>query len=144
MATKSKLQTTRVPKEVRRLEIPHVRIGEKGKIEIYARLTVTRKETTLLGPGKVRLLELIDETGSIAKAARLLGMSYRRAWLLIQSMTGGWKDSPVETASGGSSGGGTVLTPLGRDLVQVYREMEGELHRVLELASKRLRRFTRA
>lgn len=142
MATRSKSQTRRVPKEVRRLDIPHVRMGDKEKIEIYARLTVTRKETTLLGPGKVRLLELINETGSIATSAKLLGMSYRRAWLLIQSMTEGWKDSPVKTVVGGLSGGGTVLTPLGRDLVRAYREMEREIHRALTVAAKRLRRLT--
>ena len=139
----SKKRNQRVPKEVRRLAIPHIQIGTKEAIEIYARLTVTRHGATLLGPGKVRLLELIEESGSISKAAQSLGMSYRRAWVLIQSMTEGWKIPPVVTTIGGQRGGGARLTPLGHDLIRVYRAMEKDLNRCLTAAVNRMRHLTK-
>jgi molybdate transport system regulatory protein len=77
-----------------------------------------------LGPGKVRLLELVDSTGSIRKAAAELGMSYRKAWLLLQALKGTFGTPLVQTASGGRSGGGTTLTPAGRDVVVRYRRLE--------------------
>jgi molybdate transport system regulatory protein len=89
-----------------------------------------------LGPGKVRLLELIAETGSIAAAARAMGMSYRRAWLLIEAANGLAGGPAVETAAGGSGGGGARLTPLGRELVARYRGIEAETER---LVGERLR-----
>ena len=79
-----------------------------------------------LGPGKVRLLECVSETGSISAAARKMGMSYRRAWLLIEEINGLVGGSAVETAAGGSGGGGTQLTALGMRLVEAYRAIERE------------------
>ena len=77
-----------------------------------------------LGPGKIALLEAIRDTGSITAAAKHLGMSYRRAWLLVDETNRCLVAPAVETASGGLQGGGTVLTALGVDLVQRYRELE--------------------
>jgi molybdate transport system regulatory protein len=77
-----------------------------------------------LGPGKVRLLELVDATGSIRKAAAELEMSYRKAWLLLQALKETFGTPLVQTASGGLSGGGTSLTPAGRDVVTRYRRLE--------------------
>ncbi len=77
-----------------------------------------------LGPGKVQLLELVAETGSIRKAAARLGMSYRKAWLLLQALKETFGTPLVETASGGKSGGGTSLTGLGREVVIRYRNLE--------------------
>ena len=77
-----------------------------------------------LGPGKVRLLELIDETGSISAAGREMGMSYRRAWLLVDSLNGSFAERSVLTRPGGSGGGGAVLTEFGRSLIRHYRAME--------------------
>jgi molybdate transport system regulatory protein len=80
-----------------------------------------------VGIGKVSLLEAIARTGSLSQAARAIGMSYRRAWLLIDSMNGEF-DTPVVSATvGGSGGGGAQLTSFGRDLVQAYRKLEGRL-----------------
>ncbi len=77
-----------------------------------------------LGPGKVAMLEAIDRTGSISAAARAMGMSYRRAWLLVDVMNRSFRSAVVETAAGGQGGGGTRVTELGKDLLARYREIE--------------------
>lgn len=77
-----------------------------------------------LGPGKIALLEGIDRTGSIAAAGRAMGMSYRRAWLLVDAVNAMFDEPVVVTASGGAHGGGSTLTPLGASLVAAYRQVE--------------------
>jgi len=77
-----------------------------------------------IGPGKVRLLELIDETGSISAAGRAMGMSYRQAWLLIDSMNQAFHEPVTETLRGGAKGGGAAVTAFGRKLAALYRAME--------------------
>src|SRR5712672_1191029 len=77
-----------------------------------------------LGPGKVRLLEAIERTGSISQAGRALGMSYRRAWLLIDDMNQCFRDAVVSAKPGGSQGGGAVLTEFGAGLIRDYRAIE--------------------
>ena len=79
---------------------------------------------TALGPGKVRLLELVDETGSIRKAAGRMKMSYRRAWLLLKALGGAFGEALVETATGGKAGGGARLTASGHRVVRHYRGLE--------------------
>jgi len=82
-----------------------------------------------LGPGKIRLLELVAETGSIRKAAAGLKMSYRKAWLLLQALKTTFGEALVETTTGGKSGGGARLTRLGRFVVARYRALEGAARR---------------
>lgn len=77
-----------------------------------------------LGPGKVALLERIDSTGSISAAGRELGMSYKRAWDLVDSLNRTFREPAVATRLGGTQGGGAALTPFGRALVARYRGME--------------------
>lgn len=77
-----------------------------------------------LGPGMARLLELIAQKGSIRAAAGEMGMSYRKAWLLIQAVQKTFDGEVITVAVGGVSGGGTRLTRLGEDLVQIYRSIE--------------------
>lgn len=77
-----------------------------------------------VGPGKVRLLELVRELGSIAAAARSMGMSYRRAWLLIDQLNRCFSAPVVNTRKGGRAFGGAVLTPFGMEVVRCYRAME--------------------
>lgn len=84
-----------------------------------------------LGPGKIRLLELIDETGSISAAGRAMDMSYRRAWLLVDELNHLFTEPVATTLLGGRAGGGAVLTPLGKRIVQHYRNMEIEAHQAL-------------
>jgi molybdate transport system regulatory protein len=77
-----------------------------------------------IGPGKVALLEQIERSGSISGAARDLGMSYRRGWMLLESLNESFRE-PVTTATkGGKGGGGAMLTPLGRELIRTYRAFE--------------------
>jgi molybdate transport system regulatory protein len=84
-----------------------------------------------IGPGKIRLLELIDETGSISAAGRSMGMAYRRAWLLVDELNGLFRH-PVATAqTGGGHGGGAKLTPFGHRLVRAYRIIERKAHAAL-------------
>jgi len=78
----------------------------------------------LLGPGKVRLMELIGELGSISAAGRAMGMSYRRAWLLVDALNASFREPLVEKQTGGSGGGGAGLTRLGREVVERYRRIE--------------------
>jgi molybdate transport system regulatory protein len=77
-----------------------------------------------LGPGKVRLLEAIGRTGSISRAGRALGMSYRRSWLLVDDMNRAFRTAVVVTQGGGAKGGGAALTPFGRELIEKYRPIE--------------------
>ena len=88
------------------------------------RLRVTRGDDIAIGPGKIDLLEAIDRTGSITAAAKALGMSYRRAWLLVDTMNRCFKSPVVDAESGGRRGGGTALTPVGADVVRRYRRIE--------------------
>jgi molybdate transport system regulatory protein len=81
-----------------------------------------------IGPGKIALLEHIEETGSISAAGRAMKMSYLRAWRLVDEMNGLFRDRVTVTAHGGKAGGGAVLTPFGRRLVRRYREMEAAAH----------------
>ena len=77
-----------------------------------------------LGPGKIRLLEAIEAEGSITAAGRKLGMSYRRAWLLVESVNGMFKGPAVSTRQGGANGGNATLTKLGAEIVSRYRQIE--------------------
>jgi molybdate transport system regulatory protein len=77
-----------------------------------------------LGPGKVRLLELVGEHGSITAASRLMGMSYRRAWSLIVSLNKTFAEPVVVARTGGAGGGSAELTANGREVVRCYRAIE--------------------
>jgi molybdate transport system regulatory protein len=77
-----------------------------------------------IGPGKVAVLEEIARSGSISAAGRALRMSYRRTWELVEDMNNGLGTPVVETAAGGSGGGGTVLTPAGKAIIERYRAIE--------------------
>lgn len=107
------------------------------------RLRVTSGETIYVGPGKVALLEAIRDTRSITAAAKSMGMSYRRAWLLVDELNRSLASAAVATAIGGEHGGGSSLTALGLELVDVYRRIEAtatracaaDIGRLLELAT---------
>lgn len=82
-----------------------------------------RGRTGLLGPGKGRLLEEIERTGSISAAARAMAMSYKRAWDLVADLNRQFRDPLVATSFGGAKGGGAWLTPEGREVLERYRRM---------------------
>jgi molybdate transport system regulatory protein len=76
-----------------------------------------------IGPGKAALLAGIRDTGSISAAAREMGMSYKRAWLLLDSMNQAFAEPVVTAAPGGAGGGGAILTPFGADVLERYRRV---------------------
>jgi molybdate transport system regulatory protein len=80
-----------------------------------------------IGPGKADLLDAILTHGSISAAARALGMSYRRAWLLVEVMNRCWAQPLVETMAGGAHGGGTQLTDTGVTVLAAYRALTAQL-----------------
>jgi molybdate transport system regulatory protein len=77
-----------------------------------------------IGPGKAALLEAIGGTGSIAAAGRRMAMSYRRAWVLAKTMNACFREPLIVATKGGVGGGGALLTPLGREVLALYRTME--------------------
>lgn len=85
-----------------------------------------------IGPGKIALLEAIDREGSISAAGRALGMSYKRAWDLVDALNQLLGASVVEASTGGYRGGGATLTDAGRNLVADYRAMERAAQRAVE------------
>ncbi len=93
-----------------------------GKTSLHLRIDFGGERS--IGPGKVRLLELINETGSISAAGRALEMSYRQAWLLIDELNKMFREPVVTAQTGGGGGGGAVVTETGNDIVRLYREME--------------------
>lgn len=93
-------------------------------IRIGARLRVVLGQDIAIGPGKADMLEGIRETGSISAAGRRLGMSYKRAWQLVESMNRCFKKPLVAAAKGGRAGGGAALTALGEDVLARYRRMQ--------------------
>lgn len=80
-----------------------------------------------LGPGRAALLAAIDEHGSISAAGRVLGMSYRRSWMLVDSMNRCWTERLVETSIGGGKARGARLSATGRSVLDAYRELEEAL-----------------
>ena len=104
----------------------------KPEVRFYIRDT-DRRSPLGIGPGKVALLEAIEQTGSITSSAKKVGMSYRRAWLLVEETNRCLVRPAVVTATGGQRGGGTTLTPVGVELVRRYRALE----RQTELAVSR-------
>lgn len=100
-------------------------IAEQGPLSrAFLRLRIVFPSERQIGPGKADLLEAIARTGSISSAARDLGMSYRRAWLLVDELGKLFKRPIVTTAAGGSHGGGAELTDFGRALIAAYRRIE--------------------
>jgi molybdate transport system regulatory protein len=91
-------------------------------------LRIDFDEDRAIGPGKIRLLELIDKHGSISEAGRQMGMSYRRAWLLVDNLNHCFRTPVVASQTGGLHGGGASLTDFGRAVVQHYREVEAAAH----------------
>ncbi len=88
------------------------------------RMRITSGDTVSVGPGKIELLEAIRESRSITAAAKSIGMSYRRAWILIDELNGSLKKPAVLSLTGGEHGGGSELTAVGEALVDLYRRID--------------------
>jgi molybdate transport system regulatory protein len=113
-----------------------MRIGNRT---VGPRLRIVLEPDIAIGPGKADILEGIRETGSIAAAGRRLGMSYKRAWLLVETMNACFKSPLVEASRGGRARGGATLTPEGERVLDCYRRMEALTGRAIakELATLR-------
>ncbi len=99
--------------------------------ELSIRIDLDSEEA--LGPGKIRLLELVRDLGSISSAGRAMDMSYRRAWLLIDELNRTFRKPLVETQKGGGGGGGAQVTPFGSEVIRLYRAVnDAATHAALE------------
>jgi molybdate transport system regulatory protein len=98
--------------------------GESGKAGDRLNIRIDLASGLRIGPGKIAVLEEIARSGSISAAGRALRMSYRRTWELVEDLNTGLGTPVVETAAGGSGGGGTVLTQAGKAVIERYRAIE--------------------
>lgn len=113
-------------------------MAKQRKLQVQGRFWIGSDHGIVLGPGRVELLEHIDELGSINKAAAAMEMSYRQAWGLVKSMNERAHAPLVVRTAGGKEGGGTHLTDAGRKALQLYREIGAELQHFYAKANARI------
>ncbi|HUQ76580.1 MAG TPA: LysR family transcriptional regulator [Burkholderiales bacterium] len=106
-------------------------------------LRVLGKRAAAMGPGKAELIERIGETGSISAAARAMGMSYRRAWQLVEALNRDFTQPVVETSTGGHRGGGARVTPFGLRVAASFRAMEAKASAAIATDLQRFGRHVR-
>lgn len=106
-------------------------------------LRVMKGRKPAMGPGKAELVERIAETGSISAAARGMGMSYRRAWQLVEGLNKACREPVVITAIGGKRGGGAEVTAFGKSLVRLFRAMESKASGAIAADLKRFEKDLR-
>jgi molybdate transport system regulatory protein len=104
-------------------------------------LRVMGKRAPAMGPGKAELIERISQTGSISAAARAMGMSYRRAWQLVEALNRDYRERVVDTATGGRRGGGARVTPFGKQILALFRRMEEKASTAIAGDLRRFRRY---
>lgn len=118
-----------------------------GNRTLGARLRIVLEPDIAIGPGKADILDGIRSTGSIAAAGRRMGMSYKRAWRLVEALNRAFKAPLVTTRKGGRGHGGARLTKAGEEVLARYRRMErlteeaigGEMKALHELMPERAR-----
>jgi molybdate transport system regulatory protein len=110
-----------------------------SKQDLKPQIRILFRKAIAMGPGKADLLRAIDETGSISAAARQMEMSYRRAWLLVDTMNQAFKSPVVVTLTGGKAGGGAAVTEFGKEVLRRYSAMEAKASASV---AKELRSFT--
>ena len=113
------------------------------KLTVHSRLRVLRGDEIAVGPGRIELLELILETGSLTAAAERMGISYMRAWELVKSTNRAFREPLVEAVRGGKSGGGAELTREGRKVIALYRRMERQSQKAVQPSWDILRKLLR-
>jgi|SRR5580704_3981933 molybdate transport system regulatory protein len=107
------------------------------------RISIVFESGARIGPGKAKLLESIRDTGSISAAARDMGMSYKRAWMLLDSINQAFIEPVVKAAPGGSGGGGAILTEFGAEVLERYRSIHDRAATLAEDDMKALDRRAR-
>ena len=100
------------------------------KIEIRIRHWVFIDEIKFFGPGRYELLEHIAETGSISKAATAMGLSYKKAWAMVDAMNTLGSSPYVITQKGGTHGGGAIITEIGKKVMEAYKRLDEKLMEV--------------
>ena len=100
--------------------------------EIDNRIWISKNGEPFLGHGRILLLENIDREGSINKAAKALGMSYKRAWQMVSAINRLADDPILECNSGGAGGGGSLLTEKGKKMVTEFRKIDKKCRAMLE------------
>jgi molybdate transport system regulatory protein len=96
------------------------------------RFRIDFTEHSSIGPGKICLLEAIRDSGSLSQGARNIGMSYRRAWLLVESLNESFREPVTVASTGGKHGGGMLVTEFGDALIKNYRDLERDFARLAE------------
>jgi molybdate transport system regulatory protein len=96
------------------------------------RFRIDFAERSSVGPGKICLLEAIRDAGSLSQGARNIGMSYRRAWLLVESLKQSFREPVTVASKGGKAGGGMLVTEFGNALIRGYRELERDFATLTE------------
>lgn len=114
-------------------------LPDASTFRLTGRVWVEGATERFLGIGRLELLEHIQATGSISKAAVAMGMSYKRAWDLVQSMNTQAARPLVATQTGGKSGGGTVVTPEGEQALAEFRGIQTRFQEFLAEETRRLR-----
>lgn len=114
-----------------------------GNKTLGSRLRIVLERDIAIGPGRADILQGIRDTGSIAAAGRRMGMSYKRAWYLVDAINRCFDTPLVSTRRGGRSGGRTELTPLGEEVLSAYRRMEALTEAAIEPEMKRLQEVMR-
>jgi len=91
-----------------------------SRYKIKSRIWIETGDNVLLGEGRIRLLKAIDTEGSLSKAAKSIGMSYKKAWTLIDAVNKSAKEAVVTKTVGGLQGGGIIITPYGKKLINAF------------------------
>lgn len=113
----------------------------RTKAVLKLQLRMLCGEEIAMGPGKADLLEAIASAGSISAASRHMGMSYRRAWLLVEVMNRCFNEPLVTSSTGGTNGGGASLTAMGEKVLLIYRTMAADAEQVTAAHFKKLQRL---
>ena len=101
-------------------------------VQVLPRLRVMCGRNATLGPGRVQLLELVGEMGSLRAAAARMGMAYMTAWTHVKTLNRRFRSPLVVSKRGGKTGGGAVLTTIGRRVVALYHQMEAQSHAAIQ------------
>ncbi len=106
-------------------------------LRIKSKIWIETEEGIIISDGRIRLLKLIEATGSLNKAAKEMNISYQKAWKLVDASNKASKEPLVETQIGGNKGGGTVLTPYGKSLIESFEAINTSCWEFLDAELKK-------